>query len=222
MLLILLVGGFIALDKIGRLEDPEFTLKQAMVITSYPGATAQQVEEELTYRIENAIQQLPYVDHISSVSTPGLSQVKVDMKTTLREHQMAQVWDEMRRRINDVQRELPPGAGVPLVRDDFADVYGILLAVTGSGYNYHDIATYSDYLRRELVMLPGVGKVSVAGKQQQQVIVEISREQLANAGIAPQQVLNLLQTQNVISDAGRVMLGDERLRIQTTLSLIHI
>jgi multidrug efflux pump subunit AcrB len=216
LLLILLVGGFIALDKIGRLEDPEFTLKQAMVITSYPGATAQQVEEELTYRIENAIQQLPYVDHISSVSTPGLSQVKVDMKTTLREHQMPQVWDEMRRRINDVQRELPPGAGVPLVRDDFADVYGILLAVTGAGYSYHDIATYSDYLRRELVMLPGVGKVSVAGKQQQQVIVEISREQLANAGIAPQQVLNLLQTQNVISDAGRVMLGEERLRIQTT------
>ena len=216
LLLILLVGGFIALDKIGRLEDPEFTLKQAMVITSYPGATAQQVEQELTYRIENAIQQLPYIDHITSVSTPGLSQVKVDMKTTLREHQMPQVWDEMRRKINDVQRELPPGAGAPMVRDDFADVYGILLAVTGSGYSYQDIATYSDYLRRELVMLPGVGKVTVAGKQQQQVIVEISREQLANFGIAPQQVLNLLQTQNVISDAGRVMLGDERLRIQTT------
>ncbi|CAI8163529.1 MAG: Cobalt-zinc-cadmium resistance protein CzcA [Pseudidiomarina mangrovi] len=216
LLLILLLGGFIALDKIGRLEDPEFTLKQAMVITSYPGATAQQVEEELTYRIENAIQQLPYVDHVTSVSTPGLSQVKVDMKTTLREHQMAQVWDEMRRKISDVQRELPPGAGTPMVRDDFADVYGILLAVTGAGYSYHDIATYSDYLRRELVMLPGVGKVSVAGKQQQQVIVEISREQLANMGIAPQQVLNLLQTQNAISDAGRVMLGDERLRIQTT------
>lgn len=216
LLLILLVGGFIALDKIGRLEDPEFTLKQAMVITSYPGATAQQVEEELTYRIENAIQQLPYIDHITSVSTPGLSQVKVDMKTTLREHQMPQVWDEMRRKISDVQRELPPGAGQPMVRDDFADVYGILLAVTGAGYSYQDIATYSDFLRRELVMLPGVGKVTVAGKQQQQVIVEISREQLANVGIAPQQVLNLLQTQNVISDAGRVMLGDERLRIQTT------
>jgi multidrug efflux pump subunit AcrB len=216
LLLILLVGGFIALDKIGRLEDPEFTLKQAMVVTSYPGATAQQVEEELTYRIENAIQQLPYIDHISSVSTPGLSQVKVDMKTTLREHQMAQVWDEMRRKINDVQRELPPGVGQPMVRDDFADVFGILLAITGAGYSYHDIATYSDFLRRELVMLPGVGKVTLAGKQQQQVIVEISREQLANFGIAPQQVLNLLQTQNVISDAGRVMLGDERLRIQTS------
>lgn len=216
LLLILLLGGFIALDKIGRLEDPEFTLKQAMVITTYAGATAQQVEEELTYRIENAIQQLPYVDHITSVSSPGLSQVKVDMKTTLREHQMAQVWDEMRRKIADVQRELPPGAGQPMVRDDFADVYGIMLAVTGDGYSYQDIATYSDFLRRELVMLPGVGKVSVAGKQQQQVIVEISREQLANVGIAPQQVLNLLQTQNAISDAGRVMLGDERLRIQTT------
>src|SRR5690554_2381770 len=93
VLLILLLGGIIALLNIGRLEDPEFTLKQAMVITQYPGATAQQVEEEVTYKLENAIQQLANVDHVTSVSKPGLSQITVEMQSTLRKHQMPQVWD---------------------------------------------------------------------------------------------------------------------------------
>ncbi|WP_411360748.1 efflux RND transporter permease subunit [Pseudidiomarina sp. YC-516-91] len=216
LLLLLLVGGVLALTNIGRLEDPEFTLKKAMVITTYPGATAQQVEEEVTYRIENAIQELGNVDHISSISKPGLSQITVDMKTTLRAKDMPQIWDELRRKVNDVTRRLPPGAGQPMVRDDFADVYGILLAISGKGYSYEDIKDYTDFLRRELVLVDGVGKVTVAGEQQEEVVVEISRAKLANTGISPQQVLNLLQTQNAVSDAGRVLSGEERIRLQTS------
>ncbi|MDX1525723.1 MAG: efflux RND transporter permease subunit [Pseudidiomarina maritima] len=216
VLFILLIGGIIALLNIGRLEDPEFTLKQAMVITQYPGATAQQVEEEVTYKLENAIQQLANVDHITSVSKPGLSQITVEMQSTLRKHQMPQVWDELRRKINDAQPQLPPGSGVPMVKDDFADVYGMTFAISGPGYSYQDIADYTDFLRRELVLVKGIGKVMVAGKQNEQVIVEVSREKLANFGIAPQQLVNLLQTQNAVSDAGRVQIGDERIRLQTS------
>lgn len=216
VLLILLLGGLVALQQIGRLEDPEFTLKQAMVITQYPGATAQQVEEEVTYRLENAIQELSNVDHITSVSKPGLSQIMIEMQTTLRKHQMPQVWDELRRKVNDTRAQLPPGSGEPMVKDDFADVYGMTFAITGEGYSYQDISDYTDYLRRELVLVKGVGKVMVTGKQSEQVIVEISREKLANFGIAPQQVVNLLQTQNTVSDAGRVQVGSERIRLQTT------
>src|SRR5690554_5480699 len=216
VLLILLLGGFVALQQIGRLEDPEFTLKQAMVITQYPGATAQQVEEEVTYRLENAIQELSNVDHITSVSKPGLSQIMIEMQTTLRKQQMPQVWDELRRKVNDTRAQLPPGSGEPMVKDDFADVYGMTFAITGEGYSYQDISDYTDYLRRELVLVKGVGKVMVSGKQSEQVIVEISREKLVNFGIAPQQVINLLQTQNTVSDAGRVQVGSERIRLQTT------
>ncbi len=216
LLILLFVGGVLALTSIGRLEDPEFTLKKAMVITTYPGATAQQVEEEVTYRLENAIQELGDIDHVSSISKPGLSQITVDMKTTLRADDMPQIWDELRRKVNDVSRRLPPGAGQPMVRDDFADVYGIMLAITGEGYSYEDIKDYTDFLRRELVLVDGVGKVTVAGEQQEQVIVEISRTKLANFGIAPQQVVNLLQTQNAVSDAGRVLSGSERIRLHTT------
>lgn len=216
LLLILLLGGLVALQQIGRLEDPEFTLKQAMVITQYPGASAQQVEEEVTYRLENAIQELSYVDHITSVSKPGLSQIMIEMHSTLRKHQMPQVWDELRRKVNDTRAQLPPGSSEPMVKDDFADVYGMTFAISGEGYSYQDISDYTDYLRRELVLVKGVGKVMVSGKQNEQVIVEVSREKLANFGIAPQQVVNLLQTQNVVSDAGRVQIGRERIRLQTT------
>lgn len=216
LLLILFLGGLVALQNIGRLEDPEFTLKQAMVITQYPGATAQQVEEEVTYRLENAIQELSYVDHITSVSQPGLSQIMIEMHSTLRKHQMPQVWDELRRKVNDSRKTLPPGSGEPMVKDDFADVYGMIFAISGDGYSYQDIADYTDYLRRELVLVKGVGKVMVSGKQNEQVIVEVSREKLANFGIPPQQLVNLLQTQNAVSDAGRVQVGQERIRLQTS------
>lgn len=216
LLLILFLGGLVALQNIGRLEDPEFTLKQAMVITEYPGATAQQVEEEVTYRLENAIQELSDVDHITSVSQPGLSQIIIEMHSTLRKHQMPQVWDELRRKVNDSRKTLPPGSGEPMVKDDFADVYGMTFAISGDGYSYQDIADYTDYLRRELVLVKGVGKVMVAGKQNEQVIVEVSREKLANFGIPPQQLVNLLQTQNAVSDAGRVQVGQERIRLQTS------
>ena len=216
LLLILLVGGALALQNIGRLEDPEFTLKQAMVITQYPGATAQQVEEEVTYRLENALQELGNIDHITSVSQPGLSQITVEMHSTLRKHQMPQVWDELRRKINDTRAQLPPGSKEPMVKDDFADVFGMTFAISGDGYSYQDIADYTDYLRRELVLVKGVGKVTVAGKQNEQVVVEASREKLANVGIPPAQLVNLLQTQNTVSDAGRVRIGHERIRIQTS------
>lgn len=216
LLLILFLGGLVALQNIGRLEDPEFTLKQAMVITQYPGATAQQVEEEVTYRLENAIQELSYVDHVTSVSQPGLSQIMIEMHSTLRKHQMPQVWDELRRKVNDARKTLPPGSGEPMVKDDFADVYGMTFSISGDGYSYQDIADYTDYLRRELVLVKGVGKVMVSGKQNEQVIVEVSREKLANFGIPPQQLVNLLQTQNAVSDAGRVQVGKERIRLQTS------
>lgn len=216
LLLILLIGGAVTLSNMGRLEDPEFTLKQAMVITQYPGATAQQVEEEVTYRLENAIQELGYVDFVTSISQPGLSQITVEMHSTLRKQQMPQVWDELRRKVNDTRKLLPPGSGEPMVKDDFSDVFGMTFAVTGDGYSYQDIADYADYMRRELVLVPGVGKVIVVGKQQSHVVVEVSRSKLANFGIPPQQVVNLLQTQNAVTDAGRIMIGGERIRLQTT------
>ncbi|HCH0925408.1 TPA: efflux RND transporter permease subunit VmeI [Vibrio parahaemolyticus] len=214
--LIFLIGGIAAFFGLGRLEDPAFTIKDAMVVTSYPGATPQQVEEEVTYPLEKAIQQLTYVDEVNSISNRGLSQITVTMKNNYGPDDLPQIWDELRRKVNDLKVTLPPGVNEPQVIDDFGDVYGILLAVTGEGYSYKELLDYVDYLRRELELVDGVSKVSVSGQQQEQVFIEVSMKKLSSIGLSPNTVFNLLSTQNIVSDAGAIRIGDEYIRIQPT------
>ena len=210
---VLLVGGLISFTRLGQLEDPEFTLKTALVNTPYPGASAQEVEEEVTLPIEKEIQSLPYVDYVTSISSAGLSQITVEMKPIYREDALKQIWDELRRKTHDIQSRLPPGAGGIQVLDDFGDVYGILLALTGDGYSYQDLKNYADVLTRELVLVDGVGRVQIGGQRQEQVFIDLSRNRLANLGISPDRIFSLLDTQNTVNPAGQVRVGDERLRI---------
>ena len=216
LIVVLLVGGILSYQGLGRLEDPEFTVKDAVVVTQYPGASAQQVEEEVTYLLENAIQQLPYVDYIRSISSNGLSQITVTMRNSYGPDDLPQIWDELRRKIHDVTSQLPPGVKPPVVNDDFGDVYGLLMAVYGDGYSYKELSDYVDYLKRELVLIQGVGKVTVAGDRQEQVFVEISRSKLAQLGIPLTHIFELLRTQNVVSNAGAVKAGEEYIRFHPT------
>ncbi|WP_053979955.1 efflux RND transporter permease subunit [Marinagarivorans algicola] len=212
---LLVVGGVISFLSLGRLEDPAFTLKQALVITQYPGASALEVEEEITLPIENAIQQLPYVKRVTSTSSAGLSQVEVEMKSTYRKDDLAQIWDEMRRKIRDMQSQLPPGAYPPIINDDFGDVYGVFLAITGDGYSYEELAYYTDFLRRELVLINGVGKVTAGGRLAEKVFIEIDRSKLAASGLSIDAIKHLLQGQSLVSDAGKITVGSEYLRISS-------
>ena len=214
--LLLLIGGSVSYFDLGQLEDPEFTLKKAMVITMYPGASPQQVEEEVTFPIENAIQQLPYVDYVTSISSNGKSQISVEMKSNYRKEQLRQIWDEMRRKINDLSPSLPSGVYPSTILDDFADVYGVMYSVTGDGYSYDELKDYVDFLKRELVLVKGVSKVTVAGQQQAQVMVEVSTRKLAQLGIAPSHIFALLQSQNTVSNAGKIRVGDESIRLHPT------
>lgn len=214
--LLLIAGGVIAFLGLGRLEDPEFTIKQAVVATEYPGASAREVEEEVTLPLENAIQQLAYVDNIQSISSAGLSQITVEMKSTYRKAALAQIWDEMRRKIRDMEGDLPPGVVQPVINDDFSDVYGVFLAVTGADYGYEDLADYVDFLRRELVLVDGVGKVAVGGRRAEQIVLEVNRAK-ATALNTPLSVLeDILDNQNLVSDAGRIRVGSEYIRISST------
>ena len=150
---ILLVGGVISFTRLGQLEDPEFTLKIAMVITNYGGASPRQVEEEVTLPVEKGIQALPYVKNVTSISSNGLSQIQVEIKPKYKAHELKQIWDELRNKMTDLQSQLPPGAGTIQVIDDFGDVYGILMAITGEGYSYQELQDYADYLTRDLVLV---------------------------------------------------------------------
>ena len=130
------IGGWVSYLNIGRLEDPEFTIKQALIVTPYPGASAEEVAQEVTNPIESAVQQLGQLDFVESESTRGRSIVIVNIKDQYDKHRIPQVWDELRRKINDVQPRLPPAVrGQSMVIDDFGDVFGIFFAVTGDGYS---------------------------------------------------------------------------------------
>ncbi|NRD72900.1 efflux RND transporter permease subunit [Shewanella sp. VB17] len=215
-ILILLIGGLIAFTGLGQLEDPPFTIKDAVVVTLYPGAISTEVEEEVTYPIEKAIQALPYVDKIRSLSTSGMSQITVTMKNNYGPDELPQIWDELRRKVNDMSNQLPPGVHSPMVNDDFGDVYGIMYMVTGADYSYRDLLDYVDFVKRELELVPGVGKVSLAGTQQEQVFIEVSLNKLSSSNIDPTTITDLLNSQNMVSDAGNLRIAGDNLHIRTS------
>nr|WP_321457441.1 efflux RND transporter permease subunit [uncultured Cohaesibacter sp.] len=216
MTILLLAGGIYAYMNLGRLEDPEFTIKEAVIVTSYPGASSLEVEDEVTLPIETALQQLPYVDHITSISSSGLSQVTVEMKDKYRDAELRQIWDEMRRKIHDMESSLPTGSYSPVINDDFGDVYGIYMAVTGDGYSHQELSDYADYLRRELVLVDGVGKVSIGGTLQKEIVLEVSRAKLSAHNLSIASLQSLLQNQNVVTNAGNIKVGSEYIRISST------
>ncbi|GGY34499.1 multidrug transporter AcrB [Bacterioplanes sanyensis] len=216
VLLILLIGGVISYLNLGRLEDPQFTIKEAMVVTFYPGASALQVEEEVTAPLENAIQSLAYIDYVDSISKAGSSQIHLVIKPEYQSEQLPQIWDELRRKIRDRQGSLPPGVKTPIIKDDFGDVFGVLLALTGDEYTYEDLSDYADFLKRELTTLEGIAKVEITGTQTEQVFIDISRERMTNLGIPISRLYGLLNTQNTVNSAGHIRIMDEYVRIYPT------
>ncbi len=222
-LVILAIGGVTSFGNLSRLEDPAFTIKDAMIISTYPGATSMEVEEELTYPLEKEIRQLPYIDKITSTSSNGMSQIMVSMKMDYGPDELPQIWDEMRRKINDLQPTLPSGVNSVQIIDDFGDVFGVMIMLTGDGYDYVELKQYADYLTREIELVDGVGKVSIAGDQQEQLFVEMSLERLAALNLDMSTVTSLLAQQNSVVSAGEVMLNGQSLAIKPngTLSTVE-
>jgi multidrug efflux pump subunit AcrB len=212
-----MLGGTFAYLKLGRLEDPEFTIKEALIVTPYPGASAEEVAQEVSNPIETACQQLGQLKRVESESTRGRSVVTAVIQDRYDKDKIPQVWDELRRKINDVQASLPPPVrGKSLVIDDFGDVYGVFLAITGDGYTLPELRRYADYLRRELLLVRDVKKVELFGQQQEQAFLELSRQRLAGLGISEDQIYRQLQARNFASDGGHVRVGEERVAIEST------
>ena len=215
-ILLLGIGGIFALLNIGRLEDPAFTIKTAVVITHYPGASAQQVEEEVTLPLENALQQLPYLDNVSSISSNGLSQITVNIASNYHSSELPQIWDELRRRVGDAARMFPPGVASPFVNDDFGDVFGFFFAISGESFTNPELVRYAEQLRRELVLVPGVGKVAIGGAIPQQINIDISLAKMTARGITLNQLAAILSRLNVVSNAGEIKSGSESIRLHPT------
>src|SRR5262245_47882388 len=207
-----IIGGFIAYQRMGRLEDPEFTIKEALIVTPYPGASADEVAKEVTNPIERAVQRLGQLDRVESESSRGMSVVTARVMDRYHKDAIPQVWDELRRKINDAQRELPPSVrGRSMVVDNFGDVYGIFLAITGDGYSPAELRRYAEFLRRELLMVQYVKSVELFAAQQEVVFLELSRQRLAQLGIGEQEIYNKLQDRNIAADGGRIRLGEQHM-----------
>jgi multidrug efflux pump subunit AcrB len=214
LMAMIVIGGAVAYQRMGRLEDPEFTIKEALVITPYPGASADEVAKEVTTPIESAAQRLGQLDRVESESLRGRSVVSVRIKDRFDKNSMPQVWDELRRKIADVQSQLPPAVrGRSMIVDDFGDVFGIFFAITGDGFTYPELRRYTEFLRRELQSVQDVKSVELFAEQQEVVYLEISRQRLARLGINEERIYAELQARNIAADGGRVRVGDEHIAI---------
>ncbi|MDN3679118.1 efflux RND transporter permease subunit [Vibrio tapetis subsp. quintayensis] len=221
-IVILAIGGVSAFNDLGRLEDPAFTIKDAMIISTYPGATSTEVEEELTYPLEKEIRKLPYIKQITSTSSAGMSQIMVSMEMDYGPDELPQIWDEMRRKINDLRPSLPQEVNSLQIIDDFGDVYGVMLMLTGDGYDYVELKRYADYLSREIELVDGVGKVAISGDQQEMLFVEISLDRMSALNLDINNIVGLLNQQNSVVASGEVMLNGENLAIRPSGSLSSV
>jgi multidrug efflux pump subunit AcrB len=208
-----LVLGYFSYQNLARLEDPEFAIKEAVVITPYPGASAREVEQEVTELIEKAAQELGQLKRVQSYSERGLSKVRVVIKDSYDKDALPQVWDELRRKVNDYQAQLPPGAGPSRVNDDFGDVFGVYFALVGDGYTFAELKDVGELLKRELLTVPDVKKVIFFGEQKENIFIEMSRARMAALGITRQEIFDALRAKNLPEDAGRMKMGPEHVAI---------
>jgi multidrug efflux pump subunit AcrB len=213
---ILGVGGAAAFSSLGQLEDPDFSVKTALVVTQYPGASPHEVELEVTDRIEKAIQEMPQIKDLYSTSTAGVSTVRVDILDEYWADRLPQVWDELRNKVDDVAASLPPGAGAPQVIDDFSFVYGFVLAVTGDGFSKAELDDYIDLIRKELALVPGVARAEPWGIPDKVVYVDASQAQLSELNMTGENIAATLAQQNMVVDAGHVDVQSLRYRIAPT------
>ncbi|MDR0688244.1 MAG: efflux RND transporter permease subunit [Prevotellaceae bacterium] len=209
----IVAGGAYAYLKMGKLEDPEIAIKQAMVITVYPGASAHEVELNVTSAIENELRTLSDVSNINSTSTANLSSITVELSFSVPDREIEQRWDLLRRKVEAAAAKLPANAMKPVVVDDVSDVYGMFYAMTADGYSYAEMEKYAGYVKQELLNVPGVRRIEIYGAQAQCVNVSLSAEKTARMGILPAQIVAAINGQNKPVFSGVYEGGDQQVRL---------
>lgn len=213
---VIIIAGVLSYFSLGRLEDPDFTIKTAMVITRYPGATPEEVEKEVTEPLEIAIQQIADVDDIRSTNRAGLSLIKVNMKESSPNKAMIQVWDVLRKKISDASKNLPMGAQSPVVADDFGQVYGHVLSLSSKGHEYKDLEHYAKDIKRKISLVKGVARVELWGEQPKVVYVDLNQARMSSLGISAETVIATLSNQNNVEDVGSITSNKARLRMEVS------
>lgn len=216
ILALILTGGILAYNNIGKLEDAPFTIKQAVITTSYPGASPIEVREQVTDVLEEAIQQLGELYYLKSENRAGLSKITVYVKKEIRAGEMQQLWDKLRRKVSDAQPKLPAGAGRSVVNDDFGDVLGVFYALSSSRYNWRDLEEQADSLKNGLLGIKDVARVELFGLQDRTIDIKVSPSLLTASGITMADITAAFDRQNRIVDAGAIETEHNRIRVEAT------
>ncbi len=211
-----LVSGVIAYGNLGQAEDPDFTIKVIVINTVWPGASAEEVELQITEKLEKKLQETPWLDHMRSFSRPGQSMIFVLLKDYAPPKEVPDVWYQVRKKISDIHHTLPRGAQGPFINDEFGDTFGTIYAFTADGFSFAQMKEYAERTRAELLRLPHVAKVEVLGEQAEKIYIEISHQKLATLGIEPLAIFNLLDAQNAMTPAGSVDTASDRIYLRVS------
>ena len=214
LIAMVVLAGWVTLNRLPQDEDPGFIIRTAMVSTQFPGASPERVERLVTDRLEKAIQEISELDYITSESRPGLSIIYVNIKESYKE--MRPIWDNLRRKVDRERGNLPEGVIGPFVNDDFGDVYGQVVAITGEGYSYRELKDVADEVRDELLRVEDVAKVEIVGAQREQVYLEFNSSRLAHYGLSPPLLGQILAQRNIIIPGGSLISGQERINLEPT------
>ncbi len=210
------LGGIFSYMKLGRMEDPQFTIREMVVSVAWPGATADQMEEQVTDKLEKKLQDTPGLDYIKSYSREGKAVIYVALRQDVDSNQIRATWKDVRNFCEDIKKDLPDGIYGPYYNDRFDDVYGSVYAVTGDGYSYEEMREQAEKTRRLLLNVPNVQKVELLGEQTEKVYVEIENAKLAQLGISPQVIANALKTQNQMTPSGMVDTSTDNVYMRIT------
>lgn len=213
LVVILVVGGLLAYGSMSKLEDPAIKVKQAMVITTYPGASSHQVELEVTDPLEKSIREMSTINNIQSSSFADLSLITVELLTTVPDESVEQQWDMLRRKVANAQSKLPQGTSTSQVRDDFGDVFGMFYALKGDGQSDKELNDYAELIKRSVSEIEGVSRVEIYGKRNQCINIELCEDKMANLGVMPTEVILTLNNQNKTDYAGYYDNGNRRIRV---------
>ncbi len=222
LLILILAGGFYSYLKMGKLEDAPFTIKQAVVTTTYPGASPLEVQQQVTDVLEESIQSLGELYYLKSENRVGLSKITVYVKKEIRADAMQQLWDKLRRKVNDVQNKLPEGADPSVVNDDFGDVLGVFYGLQGNGVSWRELEEQAKLIKNEFLSIQDVAKVEIFGVQTRTIEVNVQLSLLSQTGTTMGDIVAAFQKQNKITDAGAIETRDNRSRIETTGSFSNL
>jgi multidrug efflux pump len=210
------LAGLFAYTQLGQSEDPPFTFKVMLIRSTWPGASAQEMEQQVTDKIEKKLEDIPQIDYTSSFSRPGISIIFVVIRDDTFSEAIPELWYQVRKKVGDIRHTLPEGLESLTFNDEFSDVYGSMYAIVGDGFNPQQLKKQAEWVRAKLLTLPDVEKVAIFGEQAQKIIIEISNTKLTALGITPNELAQTLQAQNSVNAAGTFEAGQERIRLQVT------